>query len=296
MKRNINANIARNTAAPQGAIALDGTGGIARRVAAALLAAIIALALCFTVPLRALADEPYIYDTRVLYNQSQYAELESQAAALSDQYGVGVYLLTVSNIGSKSARTYAINFYREQNLGLGSDKSGILFLIAADSRDYVTITYGDGINAFTDWQISNMEDDITDELHNDNWYDAAKAYLDGAETALSFRAERGEPLDSDNAPTSPFILVIFVAVAVALAAGIAGWRCYVLYRRMKTARPASNAADYANRETFMLQEQNDWYVTSSVVATPKAQSSSSGGGGGSSIGSGGFGGSSGGKF
>ena len=265
-----------------------------KRLLAAAMAALATIELASVIaPMRAFAEEPYVIDTYGLYGSSDYSKLETQATATSEKYGVGVYLLTVNDIGAQSARAYAIDFYRNHSLGFGDGKSGILFLVAVDSRDYVTITYGDGINAFTDWQISNIEDAVVDELHDNDWLDAAQTYLDKADYTLAFRAEHGEPLDSHNAPTEPVELLIFIVIAVVIAAAAAGGRCFFLYRKMKTAVAASDADDYVDRDSFTLQKQNDWYVTSTVVATPKAQSSSNGG---SSVSSGGFGGSSGGKF
>ncbi len=271
-----------------------------RSLAAFLLAlmAAVACALAITcAPTTALADGGYIIDRYHLFDSNEYATLESQAEKTASTYNVGVYLLVVDNVGGSSARQYAIDYYNGNNLGLGSNRSGILFLIAVNSRDYVTITYGDGINAFTDYQIEQMEKAIVSELRHDNWYDAAKRYVEMADSTLAFRAEHGEPLDYDNAPTDPMTKLLFLAIGVLFAALIAGGRCAMMYSQMKTAREATQAGRYLDQNSFVLLSHDDSYVTSSVVATPRASSSNRGGfRGGSSIGSGGFGGSGGGKF
>ena len=73
------------------------------------------------------------------------------------------YLLTVADIGGQNVREFAKDWYRSYGLGYGEGKSGILFLIALDSRDYVTITYG-GVTAFTDYRIAQIEDKIVPML------------------------------------------------------------------------------------------------------------------------------------
>lgn len=257
-----------------------------------VMAATLALALA---PKTALADDDtFIIEEYSLFSPSQKSTLEAQAKETSDTYGVGVYLLVTDTIGSKTARTYAIDYYKDHQLGLGNQKSGILFLVAAESRDYVTITYGDGVNAFTDWQIAQMEDLIVDELKNDEWYAAADVYLEQAEYTLAFRAENGEPLDRGNAPTSPLMAFVMFAIAFAIAAGVAGGRCFYLYKQMKTAVEASHAGDYVDRSSFTLTGKDDRFVTSTITVTPKKKESSSSSG--SSTDSSGFGGSSGGKF
>ena len=247
----------------------------------------------------------FVIDECNLFDSATRTSLESKAKSISNTYGVGVYLLAVSRADSSngqssagnnlSARSFAINYYKTNNLGLGSGNSGILFLIAVDSRDYVTITYGDGANAFTDYQVDQMEDTIVGELSNGEWANAAQTYLDKAEYTLKFRADRGEALDSGNAPTGQTTMLIYVGIAalIAIAAGV--FYCIVLYRQMKTAVQASEANDYVDRDSFKLTGRSDRFVNSTVVATPKPKPQANGGGP-RMGGGGGFGGSSGGKF
>ena len=69
-------------------------------------------------------------------------------------------------------------------------KSGILFLIALDSRDYVTITYGGGVTAFTDYRIAQIEDKIVPMLSDGTYYKASETYIEMCADTLDFYAER----------------------------------------------------------------------------------------------------------
>ena len=109
-----------------------------------------ALLLCLFCALPAFAEMPLVMDTYELFKPEATAELEQKAQDASAGHGVNVYLLTVSDIGGQNVREFAKDWYRNYDLGYGEGKSGILFLIALDSRDYVTITYGGGVTAFTD--------------------------------------------------------------------------------------------------------------------------------------------------
>lgn len=240
--------------------------------------------------------DAYVIDNYGLFDSSTYSQLESRAQSLSQAHGVGVYLLVVPNIGSSVVRTFAIDYYRFYELGLGPSKSGVLFLIAVDSRDYVTITYGKGVTVFTDYQIDAMEKAITEQLSENNWVPAAKAYLDQAETALQFYADKGEPLDSHNDPATAWIdALIKTAFALVIPALVARGVCRSGYRKMKTAHRQTQADDYLRNNSFTLLEQHDDFIGTHVTSTPRPKSTSSEGGG-SSTGGGGFGGSSGGKF
>ena len=107
----------------------------------AFLAALV-LAICLAFP--ALADAPLVRDEYGLFDADTLAQLESSAEDASAGHDCDVYFLTVDSIGDTDQRAYAKNYYVQNDLGSGSGKSGILFMIALGSRKYVTITYGEG--------------------------------------------------------------------------------------------------------------------------------------------------------
>ena len=123
----------------------------------AFLAALV-LAACLACP--ALADAPLVRDEYGLFDADTLAQLESSAEDASAGHDCDVYFLTVDSIGDTDQRAYAKNYYVQNDLGSGSGKSGILFMIALGSRKYVTITYGGGVTAFTDYRIEQLEDEV----------------------------------------------------------------------------------------------------------------------------------------
>ena len=223
---------------------------------AALLAALV-LALCLSIP--AFAAAPLVRDEMGLFDADTYSQLEASA---------------------------------EAGLGSGSEQSGILFLLAVGSRKYVTITYGGGVTAFTDYRIEQIEDTVVPYLSDDDWAEAASEYLSMCADTLDFYAEHGEPLDVDN-DTSGWPILLLIVIGVPMI--IAGIVCGVLYSQMKTARLKTEANDYIGAG-LKLRVQVDNYTHTDRVQVydpPHEESSSSGG---SSVDSDGFGGSSGGSF
>ena len=185
-----------------------------------------------------------------------------------------------------------IDAYVANGLGSGSEQSGILFLLAVGSRKYVTITYGGGVTAFTDYRIEQIEDAVVPYLSDDDWAEAASEYLSMCADTLDFYAEHGEPLDVDN-DTSGWPILLLIVIGVPMI--IAGIVCGVLYSQMKTARLKTEANDYIGAG-LKLGVQVDNYTHTDRVQVydpPHEESSSSGG---SSVDSDGFGGSSGGSF
>lgn len=162
---------------------------------AALLAALV-LALCLSIP--AFAAAPLVRDEMGLFDADTYSQLEASAEAASDGHDCDVYFLVVDSIGDTDQRQYAKDYYLANGLGSGSEQSGILFLLAVGSRKYVTITYGGGVTAFTDYRIEQIEDAVVPYLSDDDWAEAASEYLSMCADTLDFYAEHGEPLDVDN--------------------------------------------------------------------------------------------------
>lgn len=259
-----------------------------RRLGAALAAAV--LAVCLSLP--AMASAPLVRDDYGLFDGDTLSELEAGAEEAADGHDCDVYFLTVDSIGDEDQRAYAKNYYRDNDLGSGSDRSGILFMIALGSRKYVTITYGGGVTAFTDYRIEQIEDAVVPYLSDDDWAEAASEYLSMCADTLDFYAEHGEPLDVDN-DTSGWPILLLIVIGVPMI--IAGIVCGVLYSQMKTARLKTEANDYIGAG-LKLRVQVDNYTHTDRVQVydpPHEESSSSGG---SSVDSDGFGGSSGGSF
>ena len=257
-----------------------------------LFALLAAALLCMALTLPAGAAAPLVRDECGVFDADTLADLEEQAESASDGHDVDVYFLVVDDIGDADQRDYAKNYYISNGLGYGDEQSGILFLLAVGSRKYVTITYGGGVTAFTDYRIEQIEDTVVPYLSDDDWAEAASEYLSMCADTLHFYAEHGEPLDVDN-DTSGWPILLLIVIGVPMI--IAGIVCGVLYSQMKTARLKTEANDYIGAG-LKLRVQVDNYTHTDRVQVydpPHEESSSSGG---SSVDSDGFGGSSGGSF
>ena len=242
----------------------------------------------------------YVLDHYGLLSSSESAQLEARATEISDSCELGVYLVIVDNIGNDSVRQYAKNYYMGNNLGYKDGTSGIMFLIAVESRDYVTITYNKGVEVFTDYRIEALEDDVVSELKNNNWVDACEAYYASAGKTIEFYNENDEPLDHNNDPSALLEdLLIMILIGVVAGCIIAGITCGIWYSQMKTAKLKTEANDFFDDSSFRLTGKRDRFLHTarSVVLIETEKNDHGGfGGGGSFVDAGGFGGSSGGKF
>ena len=254
-----------------------------------LFALLAAALLCMALTLPAGAAAPLVRDECGVFDADTLADLEEQAESASDGHGVDVYFLVVDDIGDADQRDYAKNYYISNGLGYGDEQSGILFLLAVGSRKYVTITYGGGVTAFTDYRIEQMEDDIVPKLSDGDWAGAARTYIEMADYTLDYYAEHGEPIDVDNDLGAEGLLFV-IGIPAAIAAGV----CLVFYHQMKTAKEKTEADDYMPGLKLRVKRDVYTHTTQTRVYDPPKEEKSSGGG--SSTDSDGFGGSSGGSF
>ena len=240
----------------------------------------------------------FIMDEATLLTDGERILLESRAQSLSETYDCGIYVLTVDTMNGADCRQFAENYYTENNLGVGDYRNGILFLVCMDTRDYVTVTYshdpkdfseyGNGILAFTDAGIAELEENVVSHLSDGNYNDAFTAYLNACEENLAYYAEHGEGREPADLMGTLIRLAIMILVPLAIALAV----CLVLRSQMKTARAATAAGDYIPRDSFALTAQRDQFLHTTTHREKIEKDSDSS----SSVSSSGFGGSSGGKF
>lgn len=244
----------------------------------------------------------YVFDERGLFTQDEFDNLEAKATDLANKYGMGVYFLTTGTMGgisdpSSSQRTsYATTYYKNHELGLNkTDKpygDGIMFVIAADSRDYVTIAYGQGSYSFSDKGIEVMEDAVKSELKDNDWYEAAEEYYDIIGNQLKYYAEHGKA----KVPLGLFDYLIRIAIVLGIPLLITSIIIRKWRSKMLTAVEQSEADNYLDRGSVTVTKSNDTFIRTSLIATPRPKNNSSSGGGWGGGGGGGFSSSGGGKF
>ena len=238
----------------------------------------------------------YVTDDYGLFSDQQRAALEAKATKLAQDYNMGVYLLVVDNMGSQDTTSaqrtnFATSFYRANNLGLGSGKDGIMLVMAPGSREYVTIAYGQGSHSFSDEGISAMESNVTDYLHNNNWYSGAEAYYDSIGEQLEYYSVSGKPWTEPD----PLSFLLKILAALGIPAAVAFGKVGSEKSAMKTAQEQHEASNYLRQGSFNLIKSHDEFVntTMSVTPIPRDEGKSSGSGG---FGGGGWGGGGGGGF
>ena len=161
--------------------------------------AVLLLIVCLSIPAFADAQFSYVTDDAGILYDSDISALEERAAAVSEQYGCGVYIVTVEDFTDYSDAYYVDDFGEElfssYDLGLGDGNCGILLILSMAERDYGLVAHGDFANtAFTDYGKDALAEYFLDDFRNDDWYQGFADYIDGCAEFMR-RAADGQPVD-----------------------------------------------------------------------------------------------------
>ena len=223
------------------------------------------LVLCITVSVS--ADQRQIIDQAGLLSSQEVEKLETMADSIVENTQMDVVIVTVDSLGGKTAQTYADDYFDYNGYGIGSDHSGVLFLIAMDERQWAVSTCGAAIQALTDREIDDMMYDLTDYLTDGNYYSAFTGFLDTVETEFSRYAEYGEMGDFS------FENVIISLVIGAVVGGVA---LIIMRSNMNTAKQQYGAGSYMCDGSYDLFRCHDIYLYSRTSKVRKPQNNSSG--------------------
>ena len=269
-----------------------------------LLFALIPLALfaLLLLPGKALAKSgKYVFDEQEVLSSSEFNELESMGASYADKYHVGVYLLYTDSMtgydeSSGSGRNeFARDYYTKHDLGVGSGKDGIIFVVAVQSRKYVTVKHFNdkATDPFSNDSVDKVEKDAKSELKSNDWYEAGSSYYNNIGEHLDYFAKNGKQWKKKNLIGTVVKIAATILIPLMIAFGITR----SAKNAMKTARMQTEAGNYLDPNSFNLRISTDNFVnrTMSVVPLPKNDDSDSSDSGWSDMG-GGFSGSGGGDF
>lgn len=251
-----------------------------KRLFSLALAALMLLAL--VVPAMAEDGTDFIRDFAGLLTADGQEALNCRAAALSDQYGVGIYAVSVEDYSDYGATVLeaAQEIYHGSALGLGDRRDGVLLLLSMRERDWAIFAFGRGAEyAVNDYGRKQLAETFLGAFGGGDWAGGLHSYVETCGSFLDL-AESGRPVRS--APTGRIILSVLVACAVALTA------CFLLKGKMRTVRGRNEAAAYAVAGSLNLTEQRDSFSHTTETRRRINDRDHDGGGGGSGGSSGKF--------
>lgn len=237
-----------------------------RRITMLLLAMLMLAAL--TIPV--FATTPKIVDNADLLTDSEEADLEAKAQALADRYEMDVVILTVAGTNGQYIEAYADDYYDNNGYGIGPDYSGVLLMLAMDTREWAISTCGEAIQALPDWTIESLFEVMADNLSSGNYGKAFAVYLQELEDLI------GHYRDSQVVDAGDYVRIILVSLFIGAAVG--GIAILVMRGQMNTAKAQNGAASYLMDGSFRMNRHLDLFLYSRVNKTRRQQNN-----GGSSV-------------
>ncbi len=203
----------------------------------------------------------YVTDSAGILTEEEDTSLEAQAEKTSEQYGVGVYIITVDNYedsGYEGAYEAASGMYQVYTLGEGSERNGILLFLSMDNRKWAMFCYGKKAQyAFHSYGQEQLEDTFLDNFRENDWYGGFGNYISSCDQYLE-KAEAGHPVRKSAGP----YLLLVLAIALITAAVVVA----VMVSMMKNVRIKSSADAYTTGGLKLTVKQ-DRFLRTDVIRT-----------------------------
>lgn len=269
-----------------------------------LILLLVLLTICWSTFSRSLASPKLLLDEAGLLSEAEGQELSQNLEKASRETGLDLVILTVEDLGEKTASEYADDFFDENNYGQNDSKDGVLFLVSMAERDWAISTSGRAIDLFSDAAIDEIADQVLGDLGAGNYFSAFSSFIElskdhvlrggqasdgkgegGRELLAAKDGAEPEGLERDTDPgraklrrmSGPIRLVACVLVGLTLS-GLTVWS---MTKQLNTVKSKTSADDYIVSNSFNLTGKRDIFLYShvSVRARPRETSSGSSSGG-----------------
>ena len=229
---------------------------------------ILCLALTLTVP--ASADSSFVFDGAGLLSEDEIGTLNEAAQTVADEYGCGVYIMTVLSCEG-DVFNFAQEFFISNGLGIGDDAEGIMLLLSMAERDYAIIYHGYNSG------LAYVDDEVfLDDFADNDWYSGFSDYVYACGDALAYSGYEDDPiydytddyLDDYREPDHSFVKPsrfpgIFFSVLLGAIAALIVCRHYK--KQLESVHPARDAHEYKVPGSFALLGHRDVYTHTTVT-------------------------------
>lgn len=270
-----------------------------------MICAVLCLLLTVSLGLNCFASQlPIVVDDAGLLTSQQEEELAQKAELLRQKYSMDIVILTVESLEGESAMVYAEDYYDYSGYGIDDQRSGTLFLLAMEEREWYIDTSGNAIYALTDYALLELENLVLPYLRDGDYYGAFDAWLDGLDGYFAVYAngslvdgfvpeeDKYQGHDETVYPNEDGYDGISVSVnwLTSICVGLVAAIVTILIMRssMNTKRRENSAGAYMKPGSYDLRIRRDVFLYSQVSKTRRESSSgsssgSSRSGGGSSV-------------
>ena len=224
----------------------------------------------------ALAESAHVYDPSGVFSAREAAELEADAAALMDKYGVDLLLAITSQPIGMEAYDYAPVLYSDLRGEDAREDYGV-FLVDLAGRTYGFDAEGQLGRAMNDYGGNRrVEDMLVGYLSDGEYFGAMRAWIDLAQTLSDPANGYGQPV---TPPVYAARYIVFILIGAMIIAGIT---VGVMIGKLKTAKFQSAANAYVVENSLQMRTATEHFLYETVTRHKIERSNSSGGSSGSS--------------
>ncbi|MGI6765687.1 MAG: TPM domain-containing protein [Lentihominibacter sp.] len=222
--------------------------------------------------------KPLLVDDADLLTDSEEAELLATLEEISDRQGMDVAIATTNSFTQGTAMEAADDFYDYNGYGQGPDRDGLILYVCMDTRDIWISTCGAGINAFTDYGIEHIIDEITSDMSGGYYKDAFDTYASICDDFIT-RYHNGEPYDVGNTGEMPWEFML-AAIILGPIIGFVVGKTWVAGERskLKSVEYATEATAYLKDGSLDIRDNSRVFLYTDItrVYSPKEDKSSGG--------------------
>lgn len=222
----------------------------------------------FLSPTSLTADQKSVYDQANLFSEAEVIDLEAKIKSIANVYDMDIIILSTLDTNNKTCQEYADDFYDDNDLGKGIDKSGILLLIDMDNRELHLSTSGAAIKYFTDQRQENILENITaNGLGDKEYYKASIAFLNSSKDYLN----KGIPSSRPAALSKPKKSLGLIDGAISLGSGAIASALFFFKTKSsyEMKNPIKQSNFKVNSKVNLLQKQDillDTVTTNRVIS------------------------------
>ena len=230
------------------------------------------------------AAEQRVFDYAELLSEEDEREMHLWVEDMQANWGMDLAFLTTNDTEGKSVQQYGADFYEEQNLGLGENYDGVIFVLDMGGREGQIITCGKAIDIYTDYYIDVMWDDMVSFLSEGDYYNAFfTLYMDLHHYAGEYATYQKDPdsyLSDYSKAQKVKSITTSVVIAAVFALAIAAMAVGSMRKSCRNVKPFTDGRAYLKENGFYLTVNRDSFANThtSIMPIPRDDDNHHGGG------------------
>lgn len=223
-----------------------------------------------------------LYDQAELLFEYEQKDILDRLNALSQKHNSNIVILTCDE-HSGPIQDYADDYFDYNGFQADYNGNGIMFMLSMYDREFAFSTSGTAIQAFTDYGLEYLFEEMRSDLSDDDYYGAFKKYIETVDYLYTLY-ENGTPYDVGFKDTSPQALIKVGFICVGIGLVVALIPLVVMAAALNNVEERTDASGYQSHNGLHMSVHKDTYLRSRTSKTRiSTSSSSSGGSGGSSV-------------